>query len=165
MDRTKFTFRIRTTTIVWYGFHSFFKRSIFWECNALKTDYAGLLFCFRFSWCKILQREELLSFERNMVYSTYKRQCIVRYMYHLQGYKAPTIAKLLVEDGCKASRVGIAKFLEKYRETGCIGRRIGSCRSSKIALHILRIWKLRTNLEIAQYVCTLSRLRERYLRM
>jgi len=138
VDRTKFTFSIRTTTIVRYGFHSFFKRSVFWECNALKTDYAGLPFCFRFSWCKILQREELLSFERNMVYSTYKRQCIVRYMYHLQGYKAPTIAKLLVEDGCKASRVGIAEFLEKYRETGCIGRRIGSCRPSKITAEMFR---------------------------
>jgi len=35
-----------------------------------------------------------------MVYGTYKRQRIVHY--HLQGYKAPTIAKLLVEDECKA---------------------------------------------------------------
>jgi len=50
--------------------------------------------------------------------------------------KAPTIAKLLVEDECKASGVGIAKFLEKYRETGCIGRRIGSGHPSKIMAEI-----------------------------
>ena len=71
-----------------------------------------------------------------MVYSTYmyKRQRIVHY--HLQGHKTPTIAKLLVGDECKASCVGIAKFLEKYRETECIGRRIGSGRPSKIMAEI-----------------------------
>lgn len=72
-----------------------------------------------------------------MVYSTYQRQ---RILYHyLQGHKAPTITKLLAEEGCKSSRVGVAKFLEKFRETGCIGRRIGSGRVSKISAEIKAI--------------------------
>jgi len=50
--------------------------------------------------------------------------------------RQPFIAKLLVEGECKANRVGIAKFLEKYRETGCIGRRIGSGRPLKIMAEI-----------------------------
>ena len=41
-----------------------------------------------------------------MVYSTYKRQRIVHY--HLQGHKAPTIAKLLAEDGFDTKLVVLA---------------------------------------------------------
>ena len=41
--------------------------------------------------------------------------------FHLQGYKAPTIAKLLQEEGMSASsRQGIAKFLKRYLETGTV---------------------------------------------
>ena len=65
-----------------------------------------------------------------MVYSTYKLQRIL--YYYFQGYKAPTIAKLLREEKLKASRVGIAKFLKKYTETGSIGRRPGSGRPTKV---------------------------------
>ena len=69
-----------------------------------------------------------------MVYSTYQRQ---RILYHyLQGHKAPTIAKLLAEEGCKTSRVGVSKFLDRFQETGCIGRRIGSGHVSKISAEI-----------------------------
>ena len=72
-----------------------------------------------------------------MVYSTYQRQ---RILYHyLQGHKAPTITKILATEGFKASRVGVAKFLDKFRETGCIGRRIGSGRVSKISAEIKEI--------------------------
>ena len=48
----------------------------------------------------------------------------------------PTIAKLLQEEKLKASRVGIAKFLRKFEETGSIGRRPGSGRPSKITAEI-----------------------------
>ena len=41
---------------------------------------------------------------------------------HLEGHKAPTIARLLWEEGVKVSRVGISKFLVKFEETGSIGR-------------------------------------------
>ena len=71
---------------------------------------------------------------RRMVYSEYKLQ---RILYHsLQGFKPPTICHLLEEEGLRASRVGIAKFLRKYRETGSIARRPGSGRPSKITAEI-----------------------------
>ena len=72
-----------------------------------------------------------------MVFSTYKRQRILHH--YLQGHKAPTIAKLLREEGLKASRVGISKFLIKYRETGSIGRKQGSCRPSIITEEVKKV--------------------------
>ena len=50
----------------------------------------------------------------------------------MEGHKAPTIARLLREEGVKISCVGISKFLTKFEETGSIGRSIGSGRPSKI---------------------------------
>ena len=43
------------------------------------------------------------------------------------------------EENLKASCVGITKFLKKYKETGCIGRRSGSGRPSKITAEIKTI--------------------------
>ena len=69
-----------------------------------------------------------------MVYSEYKLQQI---LYHsLQGFKPPTICHLLEEEGLRASRVGIAKFLKKYQDTGSIARRPGSGRPSKVTAEI-----------------------------
>ena len=65
-----------------------------------------------------------------MVYSSYKRQRILHH--YCGGHHAPTIAKLPREEGLKVTRVGIAKFLMKFQETGSIGRRLGSGRPSKI---------------------------------
>jgi len=71
----------------------------------------------------------LIDEEVAMVFSAYKLQRILFYFY--QGYKSPTIAKLLREiDGVKASRRGVGKFLAKYRKTGSIGRQPGSGRPS-----------------------------------
>ena len=68
-----------------------------------------------------------------MVFSAYKIQRIL--YFHLQGYKAPTIAKLLQEEGMSASSGrGIAKFLKHYREIGTIARRPGSCQGPKSCL-------------------------------
>ena len=64
-----------------------------------------------------------------MVYSDYKLQRIL--YYNLLGFKAPTISCLLEEEGLRVSRVGIAKFLKKYQQTGSIARRPGSGRPSK----------------------------------
>jgi transposase len=69
-----------------------------------------------------------------MVYSTCKLQRILDY--YFQGYKVPTISKLLREEKLKARRVGIAKFLKKYEETGSIGRRPGSGRLTKVTAEI-----------------------------
>ena len=72
-----------------------------------------------------------------MVYSTYKRQRILHY--YFQGYKAPTIARLLREESLPASRRGVDKFLKKYRETGSIVRRPWSGRPSKVTREVKRL--------------------------
>jgi len=72
-----------------------------------------------------------------MVFSTYKQQRIL--VHYSRGYKAPTIAKLLLQENLRASRVGIAKFLKKFEETGCIQRCPGAGRPSKISTEIKRI--------------------------
>ena len=48
-----------------------------------------------------------------MVLSTYAKQRILGLSE--QGHKAPTIARLLREEGIKISRVAVYKFLKKYR--------------------------------------------------
>ena len=67
----------------------------------------------------------------------YKQQWIL--LHYSRGYKAPTIAKLLQEENLRASWVGIAKFLKKFNETGCIQRRPGSGRPLKISAEIKEI--------------------------
>ncbi len=69
-----------------------------------------------------------------MVFSNYTKQRVL--YYQLKGYKAPTIAKLIREEKLIASRVGVAKFLKKYDETGCIARTPGSGRPSKVTEEI-----------------------------
>ena len=72
-----------------------------------------------------------------MVYSEYKKQRIL--YFHAQGYKPPTIEKLLHEENLRCSRVGIYKFLKVYHATGSIARRPGSGRPSKITAEIMTI--------------------------
>ena len=72
-----------------------------------------------------------------MVYSEYKKQRIL-YL-HAQGYKPPTIKKMLQREHLKCSRVGIHKFLKTYHITRSIGRRPGSGRPSKITAEIKEI--------------------------
>ncbi len=72
-----------------------------------------------------------------MVYSKYKKQRIL--FFHFQGIRPPTIAKLIREEGMLASRRGIAKFIERYRVTGSIGRKPGSGRPTKITEEIKAI--------------------------
>ena len=69
-----------------------------------------------------------------MVFSDYVKQ---RILYHyFTGRKAPTIARLLQEEQLKASRVGIAKFLKHYRDTGAKARKPGSGQPSKMTAEI-----------------------------
>ena len=71
------------------------------------------------------------------MFSSYKRQRILTY--YFQGYKSPTIAKLLKEDKLLASWQGVRKFLKHYRKTGTIGRSAGSGRRAKISPEIRQI--------------------------
>ena len=54
-------------------------------------------------------------------------------------HKAPTIAKILREEGIKASRRGILKFIDRYRSSGTIHRLPGSGKVSKITREIKEI--------------------------
>ena len=69
-----------------------------------------------------------------MVYSDYKKERII-YLCN-QGFKPPTIQKLIAQEGMHATREGIHKFLVKFNETGCLVRRPGSGRPSKMRLEI-----------------------------
>lgn len=69
-----------------------------------------------------------------MVYSWYTKKRII--YYYERGYRAPSIASLLLEEDIVASRVGISKLISKYRETGTIVRRPGSGRPTVITPEI-----------------------------
>ena len=49
-----------------------------------------------------------------------------------QRHKAPTIEKLLHEEGLHTTRQGIHYLLKKYQETGLISRKEGAGRKTKI---------------------------------
>lgn len=72
-----------------------------------------------------------------MVYSSYTKQRIV--YYYRKGYRAPTICQLLQKEQISTTRVGIAKFLDKYEETGSIARAPGSGRPTKITAEVKEI--------------------------
>ena len=72
-----------------------------------------------------------------MVYSSYKKQRIL--CLYFGGYKPPTIAKLLREEGMQVSRRGVDKFIQRYRQTGTIARKPGSGHPSKITSEIKAI--------------------------
>ena len=65
---------------------------------------------------------------------TYQKQRILFFYY--QGWKAPTIAKRLKEEGLSGSRRGMDKFLKRFQETGSIARQPGQGRPSKITSEI-----------------------------
>ena len=78
----------------------------------------------------------------DMVYSTYKKQ---RILYHkFKGLKAPTIAKILVEEeGLGITRQGVLSFLKHYRETRTIGRRPGNGRPSVTSENVRRLCRIK----------------------
>lgn len=68
----------------------------------------------------------------------FKKQRISNY--RSQGLKAPTIVKVVrEEEQLSCTRVGVAKFLKKFEETGSLARRSGSGRPSKITGEIKEI--------------------------
>ena len=66
-----------------------------------------------------------------MVYSKYLKYRIVL-LHTKYGYKAPTIAKLLLKEGDYLSRRGISKFINRYKERGTVCRKPGSSHPSKV---------------------------------
>ena len=82
-------------------------------------------------------RVRSVSVRVKMVYSTYKKQRIL-YLYS-QGYRPPTIKKMLDKENLKCSRVGIYKFLKSYIATRSISGRVGSGRPSKVTAEIKQL--------------------------
>ena len=72
-----------------------------------------------------------------MVLSTYAKQRVI--FYHQRGYKAPTIAQLLREEGIIVTRVGVYKFLIRYRDTGTLQRKEGSGPPRKITTEVREV--------------------------
>ena len=65
-----------------------------------------------------------------MVYSWYVKGRIL--YYYRQGHRPPAIRKLLKEEKIDTTRVGIAKFIDKFERTGSIARTPGSGRPTKM---------------------------------
>ena len=80
-----------------------------------------------------------------MYFTTYQKQRILYFYY--QGWKAPTIAKLLKQEGLSASRRGIDKFLKRFLETGSIARQPGQGGPSKITTEIKEIVEAQMRLD------------------
>ena len=72
-----------------------------------------------------------------MVYSWYTKKRII--YYYEQGHRAPSIARLLLEEDIVASRVGIAKLIGRYKRSGTIVRCPGSGRATIITPEIKTI--------------------------
>ena len=70
-------------------------------------------------------------------FSEYKRQRIISLWQ--DGYKAPTIAKVLAKENLPATRQGIHTFLKKYEECGAIDRKEGTGRKTKISAEVKRL--------------------------
>ena len=56
-----------------------------------------------------------------------------------QGYRPPTITKMLNKENLKCSRVEVYKFIELYNAIQSISRRVGSGRPSKIIAEIKQL--------------------------
>lgn len=64
---------------------------------------------------------------------------------HSAGNQAPTIHKLLRKEGVNVSRVSVWKFLRLYKRTGCVARREGSGRPTKITPEVMAVVEAQMN--------------------
>ena len=62
-----------------------------------------------------------------------------------EGNQAPTIHNLLAEEGINISRVSVWKFLRHYKRTGCIARKEGSGRPTKITSAVMEVVEAQMN--------------------
>ena len=130
----KFTFHIHTTSVVRYAFHRLVLRYVFvqpekkeWRISLFTILSQSVITYLNFHCNKKQIHMSQSNISRfvlrsvvKMVFNRYIRQRILHH--YFEGHKAPTIAKLLQEEGLEASCVGISQFLIKFRETGSIGR-------------------------------------------
>ena len=69
-----------------------------------------------------------------MVYSLYCKQRIL--CLRREGFKAPSITKILRKENIAVTRAGVHEFLRRFDERGCIMRTLGSGRPSKVTSEI-----------------------------
>ena len=72
-----------------------------------------------------------------MVYSVYVKEQIL--ILATQGFKPPTIQKILAEERFYVTREGVHKFITKFNESGSLLRRPGYGRPSKTTLEVKRV--------------------------
>lgn len=72
-----------------------------------------------------------------MVYSDYVKQRIL--FYHRAKKNCAAIARCLEEEGHPVSRVGVLKFLRRFKESGTIARAPGTGRTSKVTADIRKL--------------------------
>ncbi len=72
-----------------------------------------------------------------MVFSDYTKAWIA-YLY-ARGNRAPTLQLLLTDEGICCSRQGVRNFINRYEETGCFNRALGSGRPSKVTADVRRL--------------------------
>ena len=99
------------------------------ECSTERRQSEVSIYTCKFSFACV--------FRKRMMYSLYKRQRIL--YYYKQGYRPPTIARLLRAEDLTASRRGIAKFLPMYDETGSIAGRPKPGRPAKVTAEVKAI--------------------------
>ena len=74
---------------------------------------------------------------KKMVYSVYVKERIL--ILATQGFKPPTIQKILAEERFYVTREGVHKFITKFNESGSLLRCPGSGRPSKTTLEVKRV--------------------------
>ena len=81
-----------------------------------------------------------------MVYSRFKKQRILQ-LYLSKNLRAPTITKIMEEEGMIVSRRGVLKFLKRYIITGTIARQPGCGRPSLVTEEIKQIVEVQMRLD------------------
>lgn len=75
--------------------------------------------------------------------STYVKLRILAH--HAMGNQAPTIEKLLREEGINVTRQSVWKFLHLYKRTSCLARKEGSGRPTKLTPEVMAIVEVQMN--------------------
>ena len=91
-----------------------------------------------------------------MVFSDYQKQRILYYW--CLGKSHAEIARRLTEDGRTATKVGVLKFLRRYKQTGTHSRRPGTGKASKTTDNAKRIIEEQMNKDDETTGCELQKL-------
>ena len=98
------------------------------------SSYIGVSEQLQFTIISISARACSFEGALKMVLTSYAKQ---RILFHFNnGHRAPAIAKLCQQEGIVTNRVTVWRFLCFYEKTGCIMRKEGSGRPSKITSEI-----------------------------